>query len=271
MSTYVFGDIQGCFREMMCLLEKVDFDCKVDNLWFVGDLVNRGPDNLETLRFIMDLGDSAICVLGNHDLHFLAVATGSHKPARHDTIGDLLAAPELGEIIEWMRHKPLLHFDQTRNLVLVHAGLHPQWDVEYAQKRASEVEQILRGPHYAHFLKKMYGNKPSRWRDNLKGMKRLRVITNIFTRIRYCKKNGRLELNHKTNVAPKAYKPWFKHSREKQQGLKIVFGHWASLGGEVGVEGLYALDTGCVWGRELTLLRLDDMQKFTCPALREYA
>jgi bis(5'-nucleosyl)-tetraphosphatase (symmetrical) len=271
MSTYVFGDIQGCFREMKGLLEEVDFNSEADNLWFVGDLVNRGPDNLETLRFIMALGESAICVLGNHDLHFLAVAAGRHKSGKHDTIGDLLAAPELGEIIEWMRHKPLMHFDLTRNLVLVHAGIHPQWDIEYAQERADEVERVLRGPHYTHFLKKMYGNKPARWRDDLSGMKRLRVITNCFTRMRYCKKNGRLELNHKANVAPKAYKPWFKHRREKHQGLKIVFGHWASLQGEVGVEGLYALDTGCVWGRELTLLRLDDMQKFSYPALKEYA
>jgi bis(5'-nucleosyl)-tetraphosphatase (symmetrical) len=256
---------------MKALLEQVAFDPETDNLWFVGDLVNRGPDNLETLRFIMALGESAICVLGNHDLHFLAVATGSHKRARHDTIGDLLAAPELAEIIEWMRRRPLLHFDQTRNLLLVHAGLHPQWDIAYAQERAAEVESILRGSNYQHFLKKMYGNKPARWRDELNGMKRLRVITNYFTRLRYCKKNGRLDFRHKSNVAPKAYKPWFQHAREKQHGLKILFGHWASLEGKVQVEGLYALDTGCVWGREMTLLRLDDMKKFTCPAFEQYA
>jgi len=271
MSTYVLGDIQGCFKEMKTLLELVEFDPEADDVWFVGDLVNRGPDNLETLRFVMGLGESAICVLGNHDLHFLAVATGSHKQARHDTLGDLLAAPDLDEMIEWMRRKPLLHFDQNRHLVMVHAGLHPKWDIEYAQARAREVESVLKGPNYAHFLKKMYGNKPARWRDDLDGMKRLRVITNCFTRLRYCKKNGRLDLNHKANVAPKSFKPWFEHAREEQQGLKIVFGHWASLEGEVDVAGLYALDTGCVWGRELTALRLDDMKTFACPALRQYA
>jgi bis(5'-nucleosyl)-tetraphosphatase (symmetrical) len=256
---------------MQFLLDAVEFDREVDTLWCVGDLINRGPHNLKTLRFIMDLGSSAVCVLGNHDLHFLAVATAGHTATRRDTIGDVLAAPELDEIVDWLRHKPLLHYDQRKNFAMVHAGLHPQWDIEYAMQRANEVETVLRGKQYKKFLVKMYGNKPSRWHDDLSGMKRLRVITNYFTRLRYCKKKGRLELNHKTNVAPKGYKPWFNHPREKQQDLNIVFGHWASLAGKVKTENLYALDTGCVWGKKLTLLRLEDRQRFSCPALRKYA
>ena len=271
MSTYVFGDVQGCYNEMQRLLEEVKFDAAIDELWFVGDLVNRGPDNLNTVRFVRSLEGSATCVLGNHDLHFLAVAEGSHKAGKLDTLDDLLAAPELHEIVEWMRYLPLLHFDRPRNLVLVHAGLHPLWSVDDALGYASEIESVLRGPNYARFLKKMYGNKPTHWRDDLEGMKRLRVITNYFTRLRYCKQSGRLDLQHKLKDAPHGYKPWFAHPREAQQDVKIVFGHWAALEGKVGVPGIYALDTGCVWGRELTLLRLDDMQKFSCPAFREYA
>ncbi len=268
MSTYVFGDIQGCFSEMMRLLDDVNYDSTNDKLWFVGDLVNRGPDNLATMKFIMGQRNNVTCVLGNHDLHFLAVASGCHKIGRHDTFKDLLEAENLPEIIQWIRTKPLLHFDSDRKIALVHAGIHPQWTIEQALARAKEVEDTLKADNYRVFLGKMYGNKPSRWKEDLSGMKRLRAITNYFTRMRYCKNGGRLDLNNKTLIAPRGFKPWFKHPRPAHQDLLILFGHWASLGGKTGkVTNVQALDTGCVWGRKLTLLRLDDMQRFTCKSM----
>jgi bis(5'-nucleosyl)-tetraphosphatase (symmetrical) len=219
---------------MRSLLEKVDFDASVDDLWFLGDLINRGPNNLETLRFIMSLGESANCVLGNHDLHFLAVASGAHKQVKHDTFDDVLEAADLSIIIDWMRHLPLLHYDKPRNLALVHAGLHPQWSVEYALDRAGEVQAILKGPDYKRFFKKMYGNKPARWREDLTGMKRLRVITNYFTRIRYCKKNGKLELEHKANVVPKDT-IWSLgvSGRESERQESLCTGHRLCVGQEI--------------------------------------
>jgi bis(5'-nucleosyl)-tetraphosphatase (symmetrical) len=268
MSTYVFGDIQGCYREMMQLLEDVSYNPETDQLWFVGDLVNRGPDNVATMQFILDNRSNITFVLGNHDLHFLAVASGCHKLSRHDTFQDLLAAENLTEIIQCLRNAPLLHFDRSRNIAMVHAGIHPRWSIEQAMARAREVEATLRGDNYRVFLAKMYGNKPSRWKEDLKGIKRLRAITNYFTRMRYCKKGGRLDLNNKTLIAPKGFKPWFKHDRPEHENLVILFGHWASLAGKTGkVTNVHALDTGCVWGRKLTLLRLDDMQRFTCKSM----
>lgn len=268
MSTYVFGDIQGCFREMMALLDEVSYNPASDKLWFVGDLINRGPDNLSTMRFILEHRHNVTCVLGNHDLHFLAVASGCHKLTRRDTFRDLLEAEDLPDMIQWVRNTPLLHFDPARNLAMVHAGIHPQWSIDQALQRAKEVEDTLKGDNYRIFLGKMYGNKPSRWKDELTGMKRLRAITNYFTRMRYCKKGGRLDLKNKTLLAPKGFKPWFKHPRPEDQELTILFGHWASLGGKTGkVTNVHALDTGCVWGRKLTLLRLEDMQRFTSNAM----
>jgi bis(5'-nucleosyl)-tetraphosphatase (symmetrical) len=269
MSTYVFGDIQGCFREMMALLDDVGFNSKTDKLWYVGDLINRGPDNLDTMRFIMDPQNNVTCVLGNHDLHFLAVASGCHKASKQDTFQDLLEAKELPDMIAWLRNTPLVHYEPDTKLVMVHAGLHPKWSISDAMQRAKEVEEVLKGDNYKNFLAKMYGNSPAKWKDDLNGMKRLRMITNYFTRMRYCKKKGRLDLTHKTQVAPKGFKPWFKHPRMKQQDLTILFGHWASLEGKTGkVTNVQALDTGCVWGRKLTVLRLEDGKKFTCRAMK---
>jgi bis(5'-nucleosyl)-tetraphosphatase (symmetrical) len=256
MSTYVIGDVQGCYDELQTLLASLAFDPQRDAVWFVGDLINRGPKNLETIRFIRGLPNTRI-VLGNHDLHFLAVATGVQKASRSDTLEDLLAAPDIDDIIRWLRHLPLLHHDPAHNCIMVHAGLPPMWNIETCLARALEVQQALQGPNYIDFLTGMYGNQPDVWADELKGIARLRVITNYFTRLRYCTAEGRLELMHKTDTAPAGYAPWFTFPRPAPS-LPIVFGHWAALDGITHVDTAIALDTGCVWGRSLTAMRLED-------------
>jgi bis(5'-nucleosyl)-tetraphosphatase (symmetrical) len=265
MSIYVVGDVQGCYDELQMLLAALKFDRQRDAAWFVGDLINRGPKNLETIRFIRDLPNSRV-VLGNHDLHFLAVASGVQTPSPSDTLKDLLEAPDLGDIIEWLRHLPLLHYDPAYNVIMVHAGLPPNWNVNDCLARAREVENTLEGPGYKEFLASMYGNQPDVWKDDLTGMPRLRIITNYFTRLRYCNAAGKLELLHKINTAPSGYAPWFTFPRPKPD-LPIVFGHWAAIDGVTGVDKAIALDTGCVWGRRLTAMCLDD-GKITSVAAR---
>lgn len=273
MSTYVFGDLQGCYDEFQQLLEQTEFNPNEDQLWFTGDLVNRGPKNLETLQFIMDL-DNPVIVLGNHDLHFLAVATGTHDPVSLDTIDDLLSSHQLPEIIDWMRRQPLLqhdeklHHDKKTGFLMVHAGVPPHWNLPTCLARAREVESVLSGPDYRAFLEVMYGNEPSQWDDHLQGIDRLRIITNYFTRLRYCTEAGDLELTHKTSIRPKGYSPWFEFPRPEQEDNSILFGHWAAIEGVTGNPGIIALDTGCVWGRSLTALRLEDGALFSTPAIR---
>jgi len=264
MSTYVLGDIQGCYDEMRYLLDQVSFDPARDQVWFVGDLINRGPNNLHTLRFVKSLGKQAVSVLGNHDLHFLAVSHGIRKPMRRDTFEDLLTASDFEEMVNWLRQQPLIHHDKKLNYTLVHAGLPPLWSLKKARSLAQEVEKQLRGKNYVDFLAHMYGNEPDCWHDNLKGVDRMRVITNYLTRLRYCKKNGQMEFAHKENVVPRGFHPWFQHRRPKQEGLRILFGHWASLNGETGVKNMFALDTGCVWGRQMTLMQLKTQKRTIC-------
>ncbi len=266
MSTYAIGDLQGCYNEFQALLEKINFDRHTDRLWLLGDLVNRGPDNLGIVRQLRELGDAAVCILGNHDLHFLAVATGQHKTMRADTLEDLLAAPELDDLIEWMRHLPLLYRDTDLGFTMVHAGLPPCWDVDTCFARAAEVEQTLQGDDYTTFLTSMYGNFPSSWDNRLEGMDRLRLITNYFTRLRYCKADGTLELQHKTDIAPDGFAPWFEHLQPHHACTKILFGHWAAIMGQCSAPDCFALDTGCVWGRSLTAMRLEDCQRYTVDA-----
>lgn len=267
MSTYAIGDIQGCYDEMRYLLDKVSFDPVKDRVWFVGDLINRGPKNLHTLRFVKGLGKQAVTVLGNHDLHFLAVCHGIRRPMRKDTFEDVLTASDCDELVDWLRHLPLMHHDKRSNYTLVHAGLPPQWSLKQASSLAREVEKQLRGTDYVDFLAQLYGDEPDCWHDDLKGFERLRVITNYFTRLRYCKKNGRMDFAHKENIVPKGFLPWFQHRRSKQEELKILFGHWASLNGITGVKNVFALDTGCVWGRQLTLMHLKTQQRTRVSAL----
>ena len=230
MATYAIGDIQGCFDELQRLLVAIGFKRKSDRLWFVGDLVNRGPQSLETLRFVKDLGDTAVTVLGNHDLHLLMLAAGFAKPHNDDTLGAILGAPDCDSLLDWLRCLPLLHF-QGKHL-LVHAGLLPQWSVAQAQSAASEVEQALRGPAYRNFLSKLYGSKPDHWSDDLKGNDRLRVIVNAMTRLRFCSPKGVMEFQTKgeTSKAPRGYLPWFEAPGRRSAGATIICGHWSAVG-----------------------------------------
>lgn len=264
MSIYAIGDIQGCYEALRALLVKIDFNPNKDQLWFVGDLVNRGSNNIETLRFIKDLGDNAISILGNHDLHLLAVAYG-HREINHgrDTFHDVVTAPDFDEIIEWLRQRPIMHHDTDTGFTMVHAGLPPQWDLARAQQCANEIQQVLRGDHIDSFLANMYGNKPNIWSDTLQGWDRLRYITNSFTRIRYCDAKGKQDFknNLELGTQPEHLMPWFHLPDRKNSDLKIIFGHWASLGHHL-EDNIYALDSGCVWGGELTAMRIGDTPEY---------
>ncbi len=259
MGTYVLGDLQGCYDELRALLDRLGFDPALDRAWFVGDLVNRGPKSLECLRFVRGLGDSAVAVLGNHDLHLLAVAAGNTAKHNGDTgLGAVLAAPDRDELLHWLRHRPLLHRDETLGFTMIHAGLPPQWDVATAAACAREVETQLQGDdHLAYFLD-MYGNKPRRWDPALKGMKRLRFITNCFTRLRYCAMDGTLALKEKGPPGSQAAGtiPWYTHPARASRGERIVFGHW-STHGYAALHNVWAIDTACLWGGALTALRID--------------
>lgn len=264
MSTYALGDIQGCFDQLLQLLERIEFS-KNDCLWIAGDLVNRGPKSLETLRFLKSLGRQARIVLGNHDLHLLAVHYGKTHQRRSDTLQPILDAPDREELMDWLRQQPLLIIDDTLGYAMAHAGVPPDWSLKNARKRSAEVEAVLKSDTAADYFEHMYGNKPDRWDSSLDGWDRLRVITNYLTRMRFCDKQGTLELKTKGSLdtQPKGYKPWFMHPR-KADNLSILFGHWAALEGSADNENVFALDTGCVWGNQLTALRLEDRARFSC-------
>jgi len=257
MATYAIGDLQGCYDSLLRLLDKINFDQSDDTLWFAGDLVNRGPDSLSTLRFVKNLGDSAITVLGNHDLHLLAIAA-EHKTSKDTRLLDIINADDASELLNWLRMQPLLHHDTHLNYTLVHAGIYPDWNLSEAQHYAAELETVLQGSDYLEFIINMYGNLPSLWDGNLTGWDRLRFICNAFTRMRYCETEGHLNLTHNgaPGDAPKNTQPWFEVARRKTKNDKILFGHWSTLG-RVTTKNVYALDTGCVWGGELTALRID--------------
>lgn len=262
MSTYAIGDIQGCYKPLQKLLSKIQFNPDHDQLWFAGDLVNRGPDSLQTLRFIKNLGHNAITVLGNHDLHFLAVAEGFSNHSRDDNLDELLDAPDLDELVDWLRTQPLFYHDKQSGFSMIHAGLPPQWDFDQTQQCSQEIEQTLQGDHYTHFLEHMYGNKPDYWSDSLQGIERLRFITNSFTRLRYCNTEGQLFLKEKGPIGTQTKGlPWFRVKNRASRDMKIIFGHWSTLG-PYHEKGIYALDSGCLWGGKLTALRLDDKTWF---------
>ena len=259
MAIYAIGDIQGCYDEFMALLDKVSFDPKKDTLWLTGDLVNRGPNSLEVLRFVKDQGDSAITVLGNHDLHLLAVWKEKNRNFKsNNTLKPILKADDCEEIMEWLRQRPLLHHDAKLGCTMIHAGLPPQWDLEKARACAAEVEEVLRGPLYIEFLENMYGNKPARWADDLEGWDRLRFSVNCFTRLRFCTPKGKLEFDHKGTPGTQAdnYVPWFEVRGRESASEHIVFGHWSTLGLHL-QKNISSVDTGCLWGGYLTALRLD--------------
>lgn len=270
MAIWALGDIQGCYDELRGLLDQIQFDTRHDTLWFAGDLVNRGPKSLETLRYLRHL--NAITVLGNHDLHLLASAHIPKYRKHKDTLRQIINAEDGPELLDWLRRQPLLHHDEGSGYTLIHAGLPPQWDLQTAQTCAAEVEAVLRGPDYMSFLETMYGNHPNLWSESLQGQDRLRFTTNCLTRLRYCDANGRLALEHKgpPGSQPKHLKPWFEWPR-KSAGMKILFGHWSTLGPLDG-NGVHALDTGCLWGGKLTALRLDGPQtervEYDCPGAK---
>lgn len=258
MALYAIGDIQGCDSELGTLLQRIDFSADRDRLWFVGDLVNRGPGSLQTVRRIRGLGDAATVTLGNHDLHLLAVAFGDAKLRSDDTLDAFLAAPDRDALLDWLIARPLLHEDVPLNLCLLHAGLPPQWDLPTARACAREFEQALRHDPRQVF-EQMYGDEPSRWDASLRGADRLRFIANCFTRLRYVDAEGRLALRAKGSpekAQKKSLTPWFDAPQARWLGPRIVFGHWSTLG-YLRNDRVTSLDTGCVWGGCLTALRLD--------------
>ncbi|MSQ52761.1 MAG: symmetrical bis(5'-nucleosyl)-tetraphosphatase [Betaproteobacteria bacterium] len=259
MATFAIGDVQGCFEELRELVDKIAFDPKRDRLWFVGDLVNRGPDSLAVLRYVRGLGDRAITVLGNHDLHLISVATGFARLRDDDTLSDVLKARDRDELIDWLRGLPMMHVEG--DMALVHAGLLPQWSLDKAATLAGEVEAALRGPKHVKFLEHLYGSKPARWKDSLKGWDRLRVIVNAMTRMRFCTADGELDFKSKgeSTSAPPGFLPWFEVAGRKSAGTTLICGHWSALGLRV-MPDVLALDSGCVWGGKLTAIRLEDRQ-----------
>ena len=261
MATYAVGDIQGCCTEFQQLLERIRFDPAADKLLLVGDLVNRGPESLSVLRLVKSLGDSAITVLGNHDLHLLAVAEGAAELHRSDTLDEILNAPDRDELLAWLRSQRLLHVEG--DYVLVHAGLMPSWTVAQAQQLAHEVEAALRGKHYHDFFVRMYGNHPNYWQDDLTGHKRLRVITNALTRMRICTPQGEMEFKFKGEEKdiPQGYWAWFDVPGRASAEATVVCGHWSALGLKV-EQRIIALDTGCLWGGPMSAIRLEDRQLF---------
>jgi bis(5'-nucleosyl)-tetraphosphatase (symmetrical) len=271
MSIYAIGDIQGCFDDLLRLLDAISFDKNTDQLWFAGDLVNRGPKSLETLRFVKSLGSSAVTVLGNHDMHLLAASCIKRTANKKDSLNQVLESSDSHELIHWLRHQPLFH--HNHEFCLVHAGLPPQWDFKKTQKMALIAEQALRRPDYSLFLKQMYGNKPNLWSSHLKGMSQLRFIINCFTRMRYCDAEGRLDFANSGPIGtqPKNLLPWFEVPNRKSADMRIIFGHWSTLGYYEG-SNCYAIDTGCLWGGQLTALRLDNpVQRISidCPGVKK--
>jgi len=270
MATYAIGDVQGSFGDLCSLLGKIAFDRGRDRLWFVGDLVNRGPESLATLRFVRELREAAQVVLGNHDLHLLAVAHGFATLRDDDTLDEVLAAPDRGELLDWLRHRSMMLVGG--GYALVHAGLLPQWDIARASELAREVEAELRGPKHREFLAQLYGSRPDRWSEGLRGIDRLRVVVNAMTRMRFCTPEGVMEFQSKgeTAQAPSGYLPWFEVPRRKSESHTVIFGHWSALGLRIEPK-ILALDTGCVWGGKLSAVRLEDRRLYQVKCLSRAA
>lgn len=270
MATYAIGDLQGCFDSLQALLGECGFSPARDRLWFVGDLVNRGPHSLEVLRFVSSLGDRAVTVFGNHDLHLLMVAEGCAKAHRSDTLQDILEAPDRDELLGWLRGRKMIHSEGE--FTMVHAGLLPSWTLQEALDLGAEVEKALRGRGYRKLMASMYGNQPDTWDESLTGYERLRVIINAMTRLRVCTPDGRMELRHKGRVEdiPPGYLPWFAVPGRKSAVTTVICGHWSALG-LLAQPNLLALDSGCLWGRRLSAVRLEDRRIFQvrCPKLAD--
>ncbi|USE35582.1 symmetrical bis(5'-nucleosyl)-tetraphosphatase [Endozoicomonas sp. SCSIO W0465] len=262
MATYAVGDIQGCYDTLRHLLDQLKFDPNQDILWVAGDMVNRGPKSLATVRYLKSLGNGCIAVLGNHDLHLLAVACGIRKQKDKDTLTELLKAPDADELLHWLRFRPMLHHDAQRKITLVHAGIPPVWTIAQAIKQAQELEQALRSDDYVKWLKKIFkSTRPQPWDDELKLKKKLRLTASYFTQMRFCNAHGLLDLESKGSTPKEGYAPWFSFSGSPCYQEQIIFGHWAALDGISGHDNIHAIDTGCVWGKSLTAINVDSLER----------
>jgi bis(5'-nucleosyl)-tetraphosphatase (symmetrical) len=261
MAIYVIGDVQGCYTELRRLLDRIKFDAHVDQLCFVGDLVNRGPQSLDVLRFVRSLEARAIVVLGNHDLHLVSLGYGFGRIRADDTLDAVLNAPDRDDLIEWLRTRNMLHVSDQH--LVVHAGLLPHWTSDQALRLAREVEEALRGPDFKAYLANMYGSHPDAWDDTLVGFDRFRVIVNALTRMRFCTAAGRMEFHHKeaANQAPPGFAPWFAARTRLTDDYTVIFGHWSTLGLYQSDRAI-GIDTGCVWSGALTAIRLEDRRVF---------
>ena len=268
-SIFVVGDIQGCHSSLQALLDQI-VPLEPEEIWFAGDLVNRGPDSLASLRTIMALGDRARCVLGNHDLHLLAAAAGVRKPGRRDTLAAVLEAPDADQLIGWLRRQPLAHL--AHNHLLVHAGVYPDWQADQTVALSREVQTVLSGPDWEHFLANMYGNEPEQWTESLTGNTRLRAIVNVLTRMRYVHDDYRLDFDCKEGLetSPSHLTPWFDVPDRATRQTTVVFGHWSTLG-LIQRPNLLGLDTGCVWGGSLTAVNLATraVHQVPCPQVQD--
>ncbi len=269
MAHYAVGDIQGCYGELMNLLDQVAFNPKTDKLWVVGDMVSRGPDSHKVLRFLYEHRACVNAVLGNHDLHLIAIAFGLKRDKPSDCLDRTLRSDALQDWVDWLRTLPLCFYDETYDVTMVHAGIAPPWSIRDALSYSQEVEDVLRSKDATEFLGEMYGNTPLIWSDELEGMQRLRCITNYFTRMRALCSDGSLDFRYKgdTKNMPAQYYPWFKYPQRRARKATIIFGHWASLGGYVDNKYLFGLDTGCVWGRMLTLMNVETKELFVAESL----
>lgn len=267
MTRYAIGDIQGCLKPLQCLLNEIDFTPASDQLWLVGDLVNRGPASLETLRFLYPLRDSLKIVLGNHDLHALALARGATQMGRHASLEPLLKSPQLPEFMDWFRSLPLCIRADEGDYVMTHAGIPPIWTTGEALTYSDEISSTLKDDHTVDdFLRDMYGDEPALWSESLSGTTRLRTLTNYFTRMRCCSEDGTLDLAYKgaTETIPPGMAAWFRWPEKEPRSETQLFGHWAALEGKTERPDCIALDTGCVWGRQLTLLNMDSRELHQC-------
>ena len=273
MSNYAIGDVQGCFLELKGLLDLINFDPSHDKLWFVGDLINRGPDSLRTIEFIYKIKDSCHIVLGNHDMHFLAIAEGLRKPFKKDTLNELLDSKNLNLYKKWLKGQSLIYYEDiqcqkgNKTYLISHAGIPPHWSWQEALEAASEIREALNDKNlYSEYLANIYGNLPNKSHPSLNRIERMRLNTNYLTRMRFCKIDGELELETKSIASnqPKGFKPWFEHPLKiDRENLHLIFGHWAALGGKTYKERITAIDTGCVWGYKLSAYRLEDSKVFS--------
>lgn len=264
MTTYAIGDIQGCYDPLRRLLDKINFNPDNDTLWVAGDMVNRGPESLKTLRFLKNLGESCITILGNHDLYLLAVDSGIKKQKKKDTLEHILTAPDKNDLLHWLRHRPFLYHSTKKKITMIHAGIPPVWTLAQAKKYAGILEQKLQADDYNKLLETLFKSKKQlNWEDTQGQKKKLRLAANYFTRMRFCDAEGRMHVNNTSATPNPDFAPWYSFKHAPMYAETILFGHWAALDGKTGRSNIHALDTGCVWGRKLTALNLKTLERIS--------